>query len=284
MSKKLLVFAGGLHGNFLIRSVAVASGLVEKFDFWKETLGAHGDTDEFLNFSENILSADIIALDQINYSKKIDFFILIDKNSLYRRLHHLNIAGGRRGTNFNLLNLTENYNDNVFYTKNFVDSRYISHTVISKILNTDSINSMRDILKISLAPEYIEKHDSFINTNKVENVLLFNDFYDYKLFDNMVSLILNYLNLNYTTDISSIYKIFYNKKAEIINSESKVKNLFYNYLVKGKNNIFDLTLYEQAYFDYLTETYYNINIDINYEKNKYPVDIKSYIEFHSLNQ
>lgn len=282
MIKKIITF-GGVHHAFLIKSIAVASGIVEKFDFWNNFSSAHAPNNEVVEFEKKFLDV-VIPKSYDIFDTEIDFLMLFSEDSLYKRFYHLNNAGGITGTEFDLLVLNECFNDNISYVKKFLNCKLfdLKHGVVLEILDANSINSMREQLKLSLNSNLTETNFLLLKNNKVRNVIWFEDFYNYTSFNNVISLMLHDLGLTYKVNLQDVYEIFYSKRKKIIDSENKVKNIFSNYFLNNKNINFDLTLYEQAYFDFLVEKSYNKPIDMFYPNNQFPKTMNDYIDFHKF--
>jgi len=263
----------GAHGNFLVKCLNVASGLVQDQEFYgQDRIGAHA-----IDFPEIIVQDDGLNLDQIHKDKRVWLFVTIDQDDLYKYQWHYLYAANDFG--FDVLKYLPDQAQQFYSNDPSVAKSLQEQYKHFDIHNTDSC---REMYKLSFGQRsgHLARCNYVLKEFNYDLTLPFKTFYSKKDFLDCIPKLLDKLGYTQKQDIEHQYDNFINKKQSIIKSEQQVLNAFECYKNKTPMDISDFVLYEQAYLDYLIEEYLGKNRLIVYN-NGYPkntIDIEDRLE------
>lgn len=263
----------GAHGNFLVKCLNVASGLVEDQEFYgQDTIGAHAT-----DFPEIIVQDDRQVLDQIKKDKRVWLFITIDQNDLYKYQWHYLYATNDFG--FDVLKYLPDQ-AHQFYPKVPLVAKSLQEQY--KHFDIHNMDSCREMYKLSFSQRsgHLARCNYVLKEYSYDLTLPFKTFYSKKDFLNCIPKLLKNLGHTQKKDIEHQYDNFIKKKESIIKSEQQVFRAFECYKNRTPMDISNFVLYEQAYLDYLIEKYLDKTRLIVYN-NGYPkntIDIEDRFE------
>ena len=238
----------GAHGNFLIKCLNVASGLVEDREFYgKDRVGAHA-----IDFPEIIVQNARKVIDQIHKEKRSWLFITLDQEDLYKFQWHYLYASNDFG--FNVLKYLPDQ-AHQYYSNDLLVAESVREQF--KHFDIHNIDSCREMYKLSFGQHngHLARMDHILQEYSHDIRLPFKTFYNKKDFLNCIPNLLHHLGYTQKQDIEHQYDNFIKKKQSIIDSEQRVLRAFACYKDKTPMDISDFVLYEQAYLDYLIEKY-----------------------------
>jgi len=273
MTLPTIDYPPGAHGNFLIKCLNVASGLVEDREFYgKDRVGAHAT-----DFPEIIVQNATKVTDQIHKEKRAWLFITLDKEDLYKYQWHYLYASNDFG--FNVLKYLPDQ-AHQFYSNDFLVAESVREQF--KHFDIHNIDSCREMYKLSFGQHsgHLTRMDHVLQEYSHDFRLPFKTFYNKKDFLNCIPKLLHHLGYTQKQDIEHQFDNFIKKKQSIIDSEQRVLRAFACYKDKTPMDISDFALYEQAYLDYLIEKYLGntrlIVYNSGYPKNT--IDIEHRLE------
>lgn len=238
----------GAHGNFLIKCLNVASGLVEDQEFYgKDRVGAHAT-----DFPEIIVQNASKVTDQIHKEKRSWLFITLDQEDLYKFQWHYLYASNDFG--FNVLKYLPDQ-AHKFYSNDLLVAESVREQF--KTFDIHNIDSCREMYKLSFGQHsgHLTTMNYVLQEYSHDFRLPFKTFYNKKDFLNCIPKLLNHLGYTQKQDIEHQFDNFIKKKQSIIDSEQRVLRAFACYKDKTPMDISNFVLYEQAYLDYLIEKY-----------------------------
>tara|TARA_R110000782_G_scaffold39147_6_gene91270 strand:- start:8438 stop:9271 length:834 start_codon:yes stop_codon:yes gene_type:complete len=273
MTLPTIDYPPGAHGNFLIKCLNVASGLVEDREFYgKDRVGAHAT-----DFPEIIVQNATKVTDQIHKEKRAWLFITLDKEDLYKYQWHYLYASNDFG--FNVLKYLPDQ-AHQFYSNDLLIAESVREQF--KHFDIHNIDSCREMYKLSFGQHsgHLTRMDHVLQEYSHDFRLPFKTFYNKKDFLNCIPKLLHHLGYTQKQDIEHQFDNFIKKKQSIIHSEQRVLRAFACYKDKTPMDISDFALYEQAYLDYLIEKYLGntrlIVYNSGYPKNT--IDIEHRLE------
>tara|TARA_R110000796_G_scaffold33884_6_gene87618 strand:- start:716 stop:1549 length:834 start_codon:yes stop_codon:yes gene_type:complete len=273
MTLPTIDYPPGAHGNFLIKCLNVASGLVEDREFYgKDRVGAHAT-----DFPEIIVQNATKVTDQIHKEKRAWLFITLDKEDLYKYQWHYLYASNDFG--FNVLKYLPDQ-AHQFYSNDLLIAESVREQF--KHFDIHNIDSCREMYKLSFGQHsgHLTRMDHVLQEYSHDFRLPFKTFYNKKDFLNCIPKLLHHLGYTQKQDIEHQFDNFIKKKQSIIDSEQRVLRAFACYKDKTPMDISDFALYEQAYLDYLIEKYLGntrlIVYNSGYPKNT--IDIEHRLE------
>lgn len=261
-----LMFQAGSHGNFLSRTLSVASGLQEDFDFYASRKGAH-------NFSQFLH-----VVDHNHYFKEKDIWcnIEIHQDDLYILMWHTFYAGHNSG-GLDLLKINSYENLWKFQEQISKVKEHPCNDVFKQatLFEDNGVSGLREYYKTmhSLDNGLLALHKNRSNEKNISNYFEFKWFYDVDLYIANVKLLLEKLGLEYKVDISNHIKLFLDRKQDIIQSKQLVDYAFTCFIKNIPINISNFCVYQQGYLDYLVERHLGYEIE-NWES--YPTNIRDY--------
>ena len=273
MTLPTIDYPPGAHGNFLIKCLNVASGLVEDREFYgKDRVGAHAT-----DFPEIIVQNATKVTDQIHKEKRAWLFITLDKEDLYKYQWHYLYASNDFG--FNVLKYLPDQ-AHQFYSNDLLIAESVREQF--KHFDIHNIDSCREMYKLSFGQHsgHLTRMDHVLQEYSHDFRLPFKTFYNKKDFLNCIPKLLHHLGYTQKQDIEHQFDNFIKKKQSIIDSEQRVLRAYACFKDKTPMDISDFALYEQAYLDYLIEKYLGntrlIVYNSGYPKNT--IDIEHRLE------
>ena len=267
MTLPTLLFQGGTHGNFLSRCLAVASGVNEDFDFYKNKKGAHNKPDEFIKVVDHVH-------DREAATNNVFVYINYKLSDLYILNWHILFAAGEFGLD-------------ILTVKNFEELENVinqnsSHPILTggfisqvNIFKDNGILGLREMFKklfsasngiLTIQSEVYAKHT-------IGNIFEFSWFYNQEIFCEKVKELLGNLGYDYKVDIAHHQQEFIDRKQHIIESKKLVELAFKCYTDNTSMDISNFCIYEQAYLDYLIEQHLGYEIENWQEYPKNTVNI-----------
>lgn len=287
-----LVTMGGTHFNFLMKSLSVAIGYQQPFDPYNNSIGAHSDGQKKVNGKLINVKIHEYFWKETDELIDSDIMIMLDTDrDLYRFYHHLFWAGEDIGFDFLLLteeNAVSKIEEEkaLFMEKESTIGFEVALRIFQNIIEWEKYyeknsNGVRDMIvnQFLSGKEGIKRQRKFIEDNNIPILIRFDDFYQKDKFFNALSMIIEYLGLKWTNDVSSMYDAFIVRKQRIIESLYRVEDVF-NKIKERSDGPINLNLYEQGYLDYVVKNYFNTDIDIHYKK--YPKSVLEYISRNNL--
>ena len=273
MTLPTIDYPPGAHGNFLIKCLNVASGLVEDREFYgKDRVGAHAT-----DFPEIIVQNATKVTDQIHKEKRAWLFITLDKEDLYKYQWHYLYASNDFG--FNVLKYLPDQ-AHQFYSNDLLIAESVREQF--KHFDIHNIDSCREMYKLSFGQHsgHLTRMDHVLQEYSHDFRLPFKTFYNKKDFLNCIPKLLHHLGYTQKQYIEHQFDNFIKKKQSIIDSEQRVLRAYACFKDKTPMDISDFALYEQAYLDYLIEKYLGntrlIVYNSGYPKNT--IDIEHRLE------
>lgn len=247
---KKLLFLSGTHGNFLARSLSVASGVAKDFDFYKDSIGAHNeDFTSIINHSHSYEVSDIFC------------YITFDLDDIYILAWHAYLASGDLGLNLLKTNTFLEWEQHLQKTKQHTLTKTAVHTI--NILSNSGVSGLREMYKKFHTSFYlIEEQKNYLSKYNISKKFKYKWFYNKDTFITQCKLLLEELGYEYRVDIGHKWVDFMKNKKEILKSKELVQYVFSCYTKSIPINISNLTVYEQAYLDHLIEQHLGYEIEL----------------------
>tara|TARA_B100001939_G_C16933921_1_gene615128 strand:+ start:1211 stop:2080 length:870 start_codon:yes stop_codon:yes gene_type:complete len=271
-----LLFQSGAHGNFLSRSLSIASGVQKDFDFYnheKKTKGAHGNTTfkKIVNHGHSFEANDIWCN------------IETDVDDLYILVWHVLYAGGEYGLDLLKIN---SYKDLWQFKDKVGVSKYHTQKSIfeqAEVFEHDGVRGMREFFKLMHRQSngLLATYNKNTHNKNIQRNFKFKWFYNKDKFLSECKLLLQSLGYEYRVDISKKWEDFIKSKKTILQSKERVQYAFSCYANGNSIDISDFGVYEQAFLDHLIEQHLGYDIELWPE---YPTDTRDIKPIQSQRQ
>ena len=261
-----LLFQTGSHGNFLSRSLSVASGIQKDFDFYnyeKKKKGAHGNTTfkKIVSHAHSFETSDIWCNIEINV------------DDLYILMWHTLYAGGGYGLDLLKINSYKNLWD--FKDKVGI---HIQNSIFeqAKVFEHDGVRGIREFFKLMHKPTngLLATYNKNTRNKNIKRNFKFKWFYNKDKFLSECKLLLQSLGYKYCVDISKKWEDFIKNKKKILQSKERVQYAFSCYVSGNSIDISNFGVYEQAFLDHLIEQHLGYEIELCTEYPTNTRDIK----------
>jgi len=241
----ILLFSGGTHGNFIARCLSIASGVQQKYNLWGSHQGAH--------------TANYIPVVQPLHHYETDktdvfAFICLDEKDLYPAILHLYRAGGDLG-----LDLLD---DKDLRTRMYAAATSKPDITVGWQNNLqyfeDTDDALREFLKLTIAhmsQHFLDIQTNVLNFRQISHFINFADLHDYQSFEKCIQKLVEGLGYTVVCNLQDIWQTFYTRNEHVLASQQRVFDAFNSYVEKRQQDVSQLTLFEQAYIDYLREKY-----------------------------
>lgn len=262
-----LLFQPGSHGNFLSRSLSVASGIQKDFDFYndeKKRKGAHANG----NF--------IKIVDHVHSCEENEIWCNIEFNvdDLYILVWHLFYAGGEFGLDLLKINSFQNLWD---FKDKIGDSKPLSNIFKqAEVFEHDGVAGMREFFKLMHRPKngLLLQQDKQTKNKNIQRIFKFKWFYNKDKFLLECKLCLENIGYEYNIDLGKKWQDFIQNKKTILQSKELVEYAFSCYINNIPINISNFSVYEQGFLDHLIEQHLGYEIELWQEYPTNTRDIK----------
>ena len=247
MTKPILLFTGGTHGNLLSRCLSIASGTTVKFDLWRENHGAHAKHD-FERVIEHLHPCD-------TDSKDIHTYITYYWSDIYKILLWIYYAGGE--SNLDLLDDSSLRlrisNHNHIITAGMGDQ-------IAQFDNNDigTVEFLKNLIR-HMHQHLIDERDTVLSTRNVKFIVEYGEFFKKDTMLEMIKRVLKNLDLLYMHDVDEMCNKFLLRMKPFTASEQRVKQAFTAWKQNKACDISNFLLIEKACLCYYIEE------DLGYE-------------------
>jgi len=264
-----LLFPAGSHGNFLSRSLSVASGVQQDFNFYADKKGAHANG----NFNK--------IVDHVHSCEENDIWCNIEANvdDLHILMWHLFYAGGEFGLDLLKINSFKNlwdFKDKISFKGESSDSKPLGNIFKqAEVFQNDGLTGMREFFKLMHRPNngLLMKHNEHAKNKDIQRIFKFGWFYNKEKFLLECKLCLKNLGYEYSVGLDKKWEDFIKNKKKILQSKELVQYAFICYINNIPLNISNFCVYQQGYLDNLIEKYLGYEIE-NWQY--YPTNIADY--------
>ena len=247
----MLLFQAGTHGNFLSRCLSVASGVCDDFDFYDTYNGAHKEFDSQYK---------LVQHDHYPTKKDVWTYISIDESDMYYLYYHIMSAAGRLKINLFTVNDWKTLKEKLV---NKEHTGQMTGGLRKQVewFNDGTVAGLREMYMAALSKRNgcFDRQREIYQCHRIKNTIKFTDFYNWDSYKICVEELLRDLGYNYVTDIQHHWQDFFDRKLELINSQTRVLSAFDNYKNNKSYDISKFCVYEQAFLNHL------IQEDLGYE-------------------